>query len=320
MARTHGMPMSKEIISLEHGNALFLKKCEPFLFYFSRWVWYNYFPSESPAKLDSIYDLGMLIKLGLSKRGNYEKQNDIMNMILYDMETCHDALLTLGDISHIKSNRLALFTISYIANCVHGFPSAMIQLGNPKTLLTILNNALLLEETQGYTQAPLDLLFQRGFIEDGLVLRNKNSMPLSLPPPSTFVRMKRVWLGRVYLWWQEKNIRELKWLPLDTTDHDMTRDVWDLLKSIHQGSQPEFQAIDINHNVHVLSEGILRKNTFFDTLTVACGERYQFAIYAYLALIKKELERHAIKNLLAKMVANRKNKMKKRVSTRVTHP
>lgn len=299
--------LSDDAKKIFNGNAAPLKKCEQFVSYFYIWLLSRYFTQLplSHYEIKTIDDLARVIHDGFMNERPEEWINNKLEQILYEMDVCYNGLLKVGDIAHIKSDRMALFALSFIANYLYGDPIRLVQHHDPKTLVSIVNAALIVKLGSCPYQPS-------NGVSEWLTygsLDRKNIAGCS--NPIEFNETKRQWLGGTYLWWQKQKIKEYKWLPLENNNNDEARDIWDALKNIHFSHRPslflkEPPVINIGSNI---SGG----TALIDALTIACGDRYQFAVYTYLALISSDLERKSIKDTLARLVSSRKNKAKNKV-------
>lgn len=310
MEKKIGQPVLSAVAEyMLEENVQVLKKCEPFLRYFSLWVWRAYFGAsvQKTYQYNHVGDLVSLISSNIKYNHSIAKMNSIVERILYDMEVCNQGLLTLSDLAHIKSDKIALFTLSFVANCVYGNPSSLMQHHDPKVLLAILNEAII---RKNYEFELDDCLFVKDYEIKNNLLCDKHNEPFHFPIPHEFTRFTRIWLGKLYLWLQNQHIREFNWLPLERNDPDAARHIWEVLREVHFSHSPDlFVSLPLGSGVDSNTQ---QRDPLIEALTIACGDRYEFAVYTYLALIRNKLERKAVIGILSKTSANRKNKLKKR--------
>lgn len=263
-----------------------LNKCRPFIKYISNRVRGIYFSSSASdinkewSEPCSVEDFGLYILKEAKKLYPYQQhQKELIENVLADIDKCSDGLLKNKHISIFSKDKVALFSVFFIAQTQYGNAASAILApiyGQEDSIIDIINAAIIAAD-------------------DGSIPSASNVSP------ETFISKKYEWLKNISRWLDEHQIKEFKWLPKEKHSAEVATWAWDTLKKIHKQKRP---GLTFPKGSPVLLSG----ESILDKLHDYCRRDYHLAVYTYFSLIDDQFVRESLRELLARRYRNKKSK------------
>ncbi|HDO1357993.1 TPA: hypothetical protein P2Q89_003504 [Aeromonas veronii] len=313
----------KKIIS---GDYSLLRKAEPFLTLLSRSGWVHFGKERFSDKVhfDSAEQMGAYLK-DISGEYGSPQYNHLLNFVDFvsHLNLIYEDKFSLGS---LKDSPFGLF-VCWVAthflfdrpyNTPYNTPYKAISMSvvdDKRKLSDIISliNAYAFEynneRDREYTPpSHPNATSDSSSLNSLRIVMDKNDdfeYSRQLFHPSNIENKKRAVIANLFNWWKESKIKEFEWLPLQKGDVDVAKWCWDRIKAIQ-----EKKKINLSISPSISNHASLLQNPQYlmHLLNTACGEQYQFAVYAYFCFVTEPFTRDILRNKIAEQYRTKKFK------------